>query len=96
MVGFICKLADGEFVRNEDLEKYQLEHKLLNQTISELEHERSQKEVLQKELEHLKENLEQVTNNRQSFIESFDNIKNKFDKSKSGIKNDIGGIVEFD
>ena len=68
----------------------------MNQTISELEHERSQKEALQKELAFLKVNLEQVTTNRQSFTESFDNIKKKFDKSKNGIKNDIGGIVEFD
>ncbi len=95
-MGFICKLADGEFVSNEDLEKFELERKLLNQTISELEHERSQKEALQKELELLKENLEQVTTNRQSFTESYDNIKNKFGKSANKTKNDIGGIVEFD
>lgn len=96
MVGFICKLADGEFVRNEDIEMFELERKLINQTISELEHERSHREALQKELEFLKKNFEQVTTNRQSFTESFDNIKNKIDKGKNGIKNDIGGIVEFD
>ncbi|KOO48165.1 hypothetical protein [Priestia koreensis] len=96
MVGFICKLADGEFVRHEDLKKFELESKLLNQTISELEHERSQKEALQKELELLKENFEQVRTNRQLFTESFDNIKNKFDESANRTKNDIGGIVEFD
>lgn len=96
MVDFICKLADGEFVRNGDLEKFKYEHKLLNQTNLELEYERSQNKELQKEIELLKEYLKQVTTNRQSFTESYDNIKNKFDKSKNGIKKDIGGIVEFD
>ncbi|MCM3024409.1 hypothetical protein [Heyndrickxia ginsengihumi] len=92
----LCKLADGEFICNEDLEKFKYERKLLNQTNSKLEYERSQNKALQKEIELLKEYLEQDTINRQSFTESYDNIKNKFDKSKNGIKKDIGGIVEFD
>uniref|UniRef100_UPI003F490769 hypothetical protein n=1 Tax=Niallia taxi TaxID=2499688 RepID=UPI003F490769 len=95
LVGLICKLADGEFIRNEDLEKFEYERKLLIQTNSELEYERSQNKALQNEIELLKEYLEQVTTNRQSFTESYDYIKNKFDKSKNGMKKDIGGIVEF-
>jgi hypothetical protein len=96
LVGFICKLADGEFVRNEDFEQYEQDRLLLKRTTKELERERLEKGALQKELELLKAYSEQQVVNRQSFNQSFDNIKDKFDKGANKTKNNIGGIVEFD
>lgn len=96
IVGLLCKLADGEFISHEKLEQIHQERLLLSNLQKEFERERMEKEALQKELAILKEHAEQETVDRQNFNKSFENIKDKYNRSANKTKKSIGGIVEFD
>lgn len=97
MIGLLCKLADGEFISNEQLREIEQERIVFNELQNELDRERAKNNALQKEITILKTASESKLIDPTALNNSYKEIKNKFENNTvKREKKTIGGIVEFD
>lgn len=97
MIGLLCKLADGEFISNEQLREIEQERIISNELQKELDRERAKNNALQKEITILKTASESKLIDPTALNNSYKEIKNKFENNTvKREKKTIGGIVEFD